>query len=177
MKYKSLKSILLISLQLAILVISLSSCNQAEKAIKSKCPDCLIEEITGTDILIATNSHGLVNFYSTQNKSFMLTNWVEAKYSPGIIFDDITVTIDGQEIYLFKDDFSKISDSYIQQKLIAKNTEESNASGSASSSSNSFCSKHSKMYRRENGCSECLYDEVEDELNKPGGFRERASHM
>jgi hypothetical protein len=174
MKKKKLKSILINALSWSLFILCLSSCNQAENEIKRECPDCTIEEIEGTEILITTNTEGLANFYNTKSQSFMLSNWIEAKYSPGIIYDDITITIDGQKIYLFKDDFNNISDSYIQQKLTAKNKEESNESGS---SSNSYCSKHSKMYLKENGCSECLYDDVEDELNKPGGFRDRASHL
>lgn len=163
------------TLTLALMtLIVLSSCNQDETAIKQVCPDCQIEEIEGTQILITTNSNGLANFYDTQNHSFMLSNWVEATYSKGIIYDDITINMNGQQFYLFKEDFSNISDNLFQQKLAEKDSEESNDSENSSSDSYNYCSKHSKMYLPENGCTECMYDGVEEELNKPGGFRDRA---
>ena len=62
-----------------------------------------------------------------------------------------------------------------QEKSSENNYSESDGAKteSSGSSSTSYCSKHSMMYLPENGCSECLYDDVEEELNKPGGFRDR----
>ncbi len=178
---KKLKSILLNALSWSLFILCLSSCNQAENEIKRECPDCKIEEIEGTQLLITTNTEGLANFYDTKNHSFMLSDWIEAKYSPGIIFDDITITIDGQEIFLFKDDFTKISDSYIQQKLAAKNKEESNDSQNSSGSSNSYCSKHSKMYRTGESCSKCKTEDSDSQNESEDDgleeFRRRASHL
>ena len=109
----------------------------------------------------------------------MLSDWIEAKYSPGIIYDDITITIDGQKIYLFKDDFNNISDSFIKQKLADINSEDSESS--SGSSSNSYCSKHSKMYRTGESCSECKIEEPDSQNESDDDgleeFRRRASHL
>ena len=105
---------------LPLVLIFFASCNQHEDNIRKVCPDCEIMEINDTEILMATNSEGLSNFYDKTSNSFMLTNWVNAIYDEGIIFDDITINIEGTKIYLLKSDFPKISDALIKQKLSEK---------------------------------------------------------
>jgi hypothetical protein len=75
-----------------------------------------------------------------------------------------------------KDDESQTKTNNSNQEINSENNyseSDTTKSESSGSSSKSYCSKHSMMYLPENGCSECLYDDVEEELNKPGGFRER----
>ena len=50
------------------------------------------------------------------------------------------------------------------------------SSSSSSSSSYSYCAKHNKMYSPDgaySGCPGCKKKEWEDEINKPGGLRDR----
>lgn len=102
---------------LPLVLIFFASCNQPGNNIRKVCPDCEITEINNTEILMATNPEGLSNFYDKTSNSFMLTKWVNAIYDEGIIFDDITINIDGTKIYLLKSDFPKISDELLRQKL------------------------------------------------------------
>jgi hypothetical protein len=102
---------------LPLVLLIFASCNQPGDNIRKVCPDCEIMEINNTEILMATNSEGLSNFYDKTSNSFMLTNWVNAIYDEGIIFDDIIINIEGTKIYLLKSDFPKISDELIRQKL------------------------------------------------------------
>ncbi len=62
------------------------------------------------------------------------------------------------------------SDSYRKENNL--NNNESNSSGDFSKS---YCSKHSQMYLSSNGCHKCMEDSWKEELEKPGGFRDRVS--
>ncbi len=84
--------------------------------------------------------------------------------------------MNGNKAFIIESEFNDISDTKIKEAFDIRN--DSNIdTDSSSGSSTKYCSKHSKMYDSENGCTECLYDSVEEDLNKPGGFRERASHL
>jgi predicted nucleic-acid-binding Zn-ribbon protein len=155
----------------SLVLIILTSCNQPEDKIKKECPDCKIEELKGTEILMATNSSGLSNFYDKTSNSFMLTSWVNAAYARGIIFDDITFVIEGRKIYLIKSDFPKISDAFLRQKLSEE--QEADANTTNSGSGTRYCAKHSQAYASGNTCSKCVEDSFMEEANKPGGLRDR----
>jgi predicted nucleic-acid-binding Zn-ribbon protein len=156
---------------LPLVLIILASCNQPGDNIRKVCPDCEIAEIKDTEILMATNSDGLSNFYDKTSNSFMLTNWVNATYAEGIIFDDITIDIEGTKIYLFKSDFPKISDAMLKQKLTEK--QDADPATTNSGSGMRYCEKHSKAYASGNTCSKCVEDSFMEEANKPGGLRDR----
>lgn len=44
---------------------------------------------------------------------------------------------------------------------------------SSTGNTSSYCSEHSVMYHPDNGCYKCQEDSWKEELNKPGGFRDR----
>ena len=60
-------------------------------------------------------------------------------------------------------------------------------SSKSSSSGSAYCSTHGEYFPskytneygevKTTGCSECLYNDVNEELNEPGGFRDRVSHF
>ena len=61
------------------------------------------------------------------------------------------------------------------------------SSTSSTSSGSAYCSKHGEYFPskytneygevKTTGCTDCLYNDVNEELNEPGGFRDRVSHF
>lgn len=87
------------------------------KEIEKSCIDCSETSIRKSDLILVTNKNGESNVFSRRRMSFMLSKWYPAKYDEGVIFDDITFTVNGQNVMCSEDDYKNLSDNYISNKL------------------------------------------------------------
>lgn len=119
MKYKTLK----ITIFLAFCLGLVSCKNKYDIEIEKTCIECSSQVIRNTDFILVTNKEGISNVFDKKDMKFRLSNWYPAKFNKGIIFDDITFTVNGINVMCdVTPSENEISDEHINQKTIGDNS-------------------------------------------------------
>lgn len=96
-----------------------------EDLIIEQCNDCeKFEEIKKTNWILVSKRDGLSNIWDIDAKTFLLNNWYSAAYDDGVVYDDITFTINGELIVVTDTDYDELAN--LKDAFLIKNESELN---------------------------------------------------
>jgi hypothetical protein len=129
-------------------LIIMFGCNKYSDEIEKTCPDCeQIKVRKSDDIIFVKKGNGEGNVFSKSQMKFILDKWYPAKYDEGIMWDDISFTIEGHFISFDENHYNEISNENVTNKL---ETMRNNASYSSSSADTPPAG-----YHKGGSCSDC----------------------